>query len=172
MANGPDNEDEAQYGQGRYGEVSRGGSEPSEPGVRAVRPEPEPAPDHPTPAEAFGAGLELAGADAEHSWDLVVDESGSLAAVEGTEMLGQDLAFGLDEAIRDRLGGRIQPDDYPDIERDVLDALEADPRIARALSVTARDAGSDTIGVEAAVGDEIGQRHELVIPLPSPGGAQ
>lgn len=166
------NQDESIHGEGRYGEVGYGGSEPADPGVRAVRPEPEPATDHPTPAEAFGSGLELAGANAEHPWDLVVDESGSLATVSGTTMLGQDLAFGLDETLRDRVGARVQPDDYPDIERDVTDALEADPRIAGVLSVVARDAATDTIGVEVAVEDEIGQRHDLVIPLPSPGGVQ
>lgn len=158
------------YGESRYGE----GEEPPEgeetraAQLREQRGPPEP--DTPTDAEAFGAGLRLAGAPAETDaeqfpWDLTITDGGSLATTAGVAMLGQDLAFAL-AAETAPINGQLSPERLADLANSYKNVLERDPRIARLIGQPdVRRGGVDTVRAEVAVIGEDNQRHDLVLPV-------
>ena len=164
---------EAERGEHRYGE----GREPPEgEDTRAAQLAEQrgpPEPDTPTDAEAFGAGLKLAGSPAETDdeqipWDLVITDEGSLATVSGLEMLGQDLAFGLAYET-EPLNTQLTDERLADLANEYRNVIDIDPRIERLLQqpegVDVRRGGVDTVRADIRALCRDGQLHDIVIPV-------
>ncbi|EMA47986.1 hypothetical protein [Halococcus saccharolyticus] len=163
------------YGETRYGEFRWGEGEES--------PEPEDSraaqlaeqrgreeADRPTPREAFGAGLKLAGApsetdDGQVAWDLVVNEQGSLATTSGVEMLGQDLAFAISRET-DPVIGQPTPETFADLANQYSNVVTRDPRVYRVPEPPeVYRSGVDTIGAEMQILAADDEYHDVVIPV-------
>lgn len=103
-----------------------------------------------TPKEAFGTGLAF-----EQDWDVDVSTGGSLGLVDGLDVLGRDLAFGISRRVReDDLRGRRFTDDLrADLRIAVRGVARQDSRVDRVaeLTVTEADNAQTTAEVELIV---------------------
>lgn len=165
---------ETDYGESRYGE---GAEPPDERETRAAQLKEQRGPperEAVTDAEAFGAGLELAGSRSEHGdsgderlpWDLVVNDAGSLATISGIDMLGQDLAFALARETSP-INGLLSDERKADLANEYKTVIERDPRIERlAGPIEVEQAGVDSVRAEVDVLSASGELHEdVVIPV-------
>lgn len=98
-------------------------------------PDQPPGEDHPTdeltPRDAFGAGVALASSDDpdEIAWDFVVDSTGDLAATEGYNELGKDLAFSTSVETSEQLGMLGSANEIAQMEATIERLVNQDPRL-------------------------------------------
>lgn len=139
---------DARYGYYRYGKHEY---EPPDRDLLGAE-EPE---DYLTPREAFGAGVAIKPADPggeEIAWDFAVDQSGDLAATEGFDELGKDLAFGSAREAGDLLGMLGTANDLAELEITLERVARRDSRVFGGRATVQRA----TRGPEQrGVGDEL-----------------
>lgn len=115
----------------------------------------------PTEAEMYGRGLSFGS-----RWDFET-RAGSIALVEGEDVLGRDLAFGTTLELGELLHERLTPDLAEEIKIAVKRVARRDGRIQRVVEpVEVRrtdDAG--TAEVQLTVVAKTGERGEFVLPL-------
>jgi hypothetical protein len=116
-----------------------------------------------TPAEALGRGLRFG-----QLWDFDVTEGGSIAAVDGYDCLGRDLAYGTMQEADGLRGRRVDADLAEEVKIAVRRVANRDDRISRIEPpIEVREADDDAAWVEVdltvvSVDDE---RGEYVLPL-------
>lgn len=141
------------YGYYRYG---RHEYEPPQQQVGEDRPT-----DELTPRDAFGSGVALASADDddEIAWDFVVDSSGDLAATEGYDELGKDVAFSTSVESSDQLGMLGSANEIAQLEATIERLTKQDPRLSSARA-TVRSGGRSV--EQRGVGDPLDPDPNLI----------
>jgi hypothetical protein len=115
--------------------------------------------------EALGVGVEF-----DRQFDAEVAQTGSLELTAGIDILGRDLAFGVAAAIREAglLGQRLTSGTLTDIETTTRGVARRDSRVARVVTVSATESGSEHTRAEVRIEliAETDERGEFVLSLP------